>query len=105
MTFEEWLKTEHGVNCNHQASMVNKSSVQPYLRNRLWWAFEAGVNSGECDRRLKNALAYCEKNAAALKIRNRKLVREMNKLKKQEKGKPVSEESNHGTDTNQMRLA
>jgi hypothetical protein len=41
MTFNEWLKTDNGKNCA-------KWPVDgpDYLRNRLWWAFEAGAQEG-----------------------------------------------------------
>jgi hypothetical protein len=41
MTFEQWLLTEEGKRCA-QWPMVGPE----YLRNRLWWAFHAGVEEG-----------------------------------------------------------
>jgi hypothetical protein len=38
MTFDQWLKTYHGKAC--EAYPITGGSE--YLRNRLWWAFEAG---------------------------------------------------------------
>ena len=38
MTFEEWLTTEDGKSC-----MRWPVTHPEYLRNRLWWAFNAGA--------------------------------------------------------------
>jgi hypothetical protein len=42
MTFEEWLLTKHGRECLGWPV----SDIQ-YLRNRLWWAFQAGLDAGK----------------------------------------------------------
>lgn len=44
MTFEQWLATDHGMAC-----LDFPVSEELYLRNRLWWAFEAGKKAGEQD--------------------------------------------------------
>lgn len=38
MTFEQWLKTECGKKCAEYPI----TGGSQYLRNRLWWAFDAG---------------------------------------------------------------
>lgn len=41
LTFEEWIETPVG-----KASMDDtKPLVNPYLKNRLWWAFNAGQSA------------------------------------------------------------
>jgi len=37
MKFEEWLKTDSGKNCNNYSTL----NAANFLRNRLWWAFDA----------------------------------------------------------------
>lgn len=41
MTFEEWLLTKDGKMC------ADFSTLKPgeYLKNRLWWAYQAGLNA------------------------------------------------------------
>lgn len=39
--FNQWLQSEHGKNCLDDSKQPIKN---PYLKNRLWWAFEAGNN-------------------------------------------------------------
>lgn len=41
MTFEEWLKTASGRSC-----LSRPVPEGPYLQNRLWWAFQAGLEEG-----------------------------------------------------------
>ena len=43
MNFEKWLETETGQNCNNYEHLTG----QPYLKNRLWWAFRDGSRYGE----------------------------------------------------------
>lgn len=38
--FNEWLLTEDGKECNDITNLVE----QPFLQNRLFWAFDAGRN-------------------------------------------------------------
>lgn len=78
MTFEEWLETEDGKRSMDLSAPV----VQPYLRNRLWWAFEAGVKSGLNDFRLQKTLEWYENERSELKSRNSALAKELNALKK-----------------------
>lgn len=39
MNFEKWLQTEQGKKCNDNIQPIH----QPYLQNRLWWAYHAGA--------------------------------------------------------------
>lgn len=41
MTFEEWLRSPEGQKCQNWP--VTDIS---FLRNRLWWAFNAGLHEG-----------------------------------------------------------
>ena len=43
MDFEKWINSKEGKSCNDLSTLKS----QPYLRNRLWWAFMAGVEFGE----------------------------------------------------------
>jgi hypothetical protein len=63
MTFAEWLKTDHG-----KESMTYPVTDIKYLHNRLWWAFEAGVESGELDRRLQETLQWYESKIKEMKV-------------------------------------
>ncbi len=47
LAWEEWLASEQGVKC------TDGSAVGEYLRNRLWWAFRAGVDHGRADTEKK----------------------------------------------------
>lgn len=75
MTFDEWLKTKNGIESNDEQGIP---IGQPYLRNRLWWAFEAGVESGEQDRRLQTTLEWYEGKLRECRTRNRKLKAQLN---------------------------
>lgn len=41
MDFKKWIKTEEGKTCNDFSTLKG----QPYLKNRLWFAFTAGCES------------------------------------------------------------
>lgn len=41
MTFEEWLRSPEGEGCLHWPV-----TDITFLRNRLWWAFNAGLQEG-----------------------------------------------------------
>lgn len=71
MTFQEWLKTEHGLKCNNQRTLTG----QPYLRNRLWWAFQAGHESKAGMKQMN----LCIKN---LQFQIQKMKRELRKKRK-----------------------
>lgn len=45
MTFDQWLLSEEGKRCETWPVTDIK-----FLRNRLWWAFQAGVVEGMTDR-------------------------------------------------------
>lgn len=40
--FEEWLLTPKGKRC-----MSMKGITEEYLKNRLWWAYHSGIQSGD----------------------------------------------------------
>lgn len=42
MTFDEWLQTDDGKRC-----MQWPVTSEEYLRNRLWWAFNAGSTNSK----------------------------------------------------------
>lgn len=43
MTWEEWLASDEGKSCANWATL----SGPKYLKNRLWWAFNAGLKSSQ----------------------------------------------------------
>lgn len=43
MTFEQWLASDEGKTCADYSTLTGAE----YLRNRLWWAFQAGLTSSE----------------------------------------------------------
>jgi hypothetical protein len=45
MTFEEWLLTDDGRRC-----VAWPVADEKFLRNRLWWAFQAGAADGVQER-------------------------------------------------------
>lgn len=46
MTFEEWLRSEEGKKCLDYPI----TGGNDYLRNRLWWAYQAGFEEGSYPR-------------------------------------------------------
>lgn len=70
MTFEEWLMTDEGKRCNDPYQWT---VCQPYLKNRLYRAFEAGVVSAEHDERLYKTLQYYNETVKNLKAEIRAL--------------------------------
>lgn len=46
MTFEEFLRSQDGLNC-----MALPITDPKYLQNRLWWAYQAGLVEGMTDKR------------------------------------------------------
>lgn len=81
MTFNEWLETDGGKAANSALSYWR--DAQPYLQNRLYWAFEAGVESGEHDRRLQATIDWYEIKIRALRTDNNALRKENKMLKEQ----------------------
>lgn len=78
MTFEEWILTDEGKKVNDISTLTN----QPYLKNRLWWAFDAGTQSNQQAIYLKNAMESLQLELTAAKIRNKNLQRQINKISK-----------------------
>jgi hypothetical protein len=50
MTFEEWLRSPEGKKC--QSWPVTDVT---FLRNRLWWAYQAGLEEGSYPRPVDTA--------------------------------------------------
>lgn len=71
MTFDAWLKTKHGRDC-----MRWPVTDRSYLKNRLWWAFDAGKQSRDNDRHIQAAFERLSENINAKN-------REIRRLKKQ----------------------
>jgi len=46
-TFEEYLKSEHGVK-SLDTSILKNNEQLVYLKNRMWWAFHAGQGTLDC---------------------------------------------------------
>lgn len=77
MTFEEWILTDAGKRSNDSSTF---RCEQPYLRNRLYHAFEAGVVSGDHDERLYKTLQYYNETVKKLRLEIREL-KKANKAK------------------------
>lgn len=58
MTFEEHMNDPLGGKGSDNAATLGTTDPNKYLRNRLWHAFEAGVKSGETDRRLQQTIEW-----------------------------------------------
>ena len=81
MDFNDWLKTETGKKCNDAWTIQDITGhVQPWLRNRLWWAFEAGVKSKESNRRLNEHIKELHNHIRLMKKQIRKQNRELRAL-------------------------
>lgn len=61
--------------------MTEDIPKQPYLKNRLYWAFEAGVESGEHDARLQKSLEWYESQLKELRKEKRNLIKELRSLR------------------------
>lgn len=75
--FNEWIESDAGKKSNSPFD-----GKQPYLGNRLYHAFDAGVVEGEKGHRLQSTIDWYEIRMKELRQRNTRLVRELNKLKK-----------------------
>lgn len=49
----EWLRSEEGKRCLDDEILRSREHLQ-YLRNRLWWAFNAGYAAGEKSSQFAN---------------------------------------------------
>jgi hypothetical protein len=78
MVFEEWLKTKQGIACKDDRTHCKN----PYLTNRLYSAFNAGIEEGEEGTRLQKTCEWYEQKLRDLRRQNKLLSRENNKLKK-----------------------
>lgn len=72
MTFEEWLDTPHGKKSN-DTDILTRPEYGPFLRNRLWNAFEAGLLSHYGVHRLELTLEWYEIKLRDLRKENKKL--------------------------------
>jgi hypothetical protein len=50
MTFEQWLASDEGKMCANYSTLTGAE----YLRNRLWWAFQAGLNAEQKSSQFAN---------------------------------------------------
>lgn len=76
--FEDWLKTDIGMSCND----IYTLSEQPYLKNRLKWAFDAGANSTEKFKHMSSCINSLHSDIRKLKNERNKLLREFKKINK-----------------------
>jgi hypothetical protein len=51
MTFDQWVETVDGQKCVDDSILKRPEIDQAFLRNRLWWAFTAGMEKGRTDAR------------------------------------------------------
>lgn len=61
--FKEWLKSPHGKSCSDDSEIVKN----PYLTNRLWWAFQAGESKNYQYINMKAAIHKSFKKIAEMR--------------------------------------
>lgn len=69
MTFEEWIKSTDGIE-----SMKFPVTDPVYLRNRLWYAFNAGVNDNAEVKRLQSTIDWYEGTLKTIKTENKHMA-------------------------------
>lgn len=74
MTFNEWINTEHGKKCSDIDILINPEHVE-YFHNRLYHAFEAGLNSHSGVDRLQLTIEWYERKLVELTKENKRLKR------------------------------
>lgn len=79
MTFDEYMLSKDG-NGTDNAETLGTTEPNKFLRNRLFWAFEAGVKSGDMDRRLQQTIDWYQKSMDDLRKENRELKRKIKEL-------------------------
>ena len=83
--FDQWLLTEKGIKCSNDKVIIKN----PYLTNRLFYAFDAGSSNNLQYVNMKNKLdelfIMVGKLRKTLKIKNREIEKLKLELKKEPK--------------------